>query len=198
MALLGPFHAVDDALFHLVNRTLENPAFDRLMPILSDKWVAFGLAAALIGLLLVQGSRREWVLVAVAIAAVALSDLSANALKHLLERTRPCHVLPDVHLLAGCTRSFSLPSNHASNMSALAGVAWLTLRRWRWALVVLAAAVSYSRVYLGVHYPSDVLVGALWGAAVGWTLTQGVVRLWPGLVRRSVAEEKAGAQSASG
>ncbi len=197
MLIAGSLHAVDDALFHLVNRTLENPVFDHLMPILSDKWAAFGLAAVLVGLLLVRGSRRDWVLATVAVAAVALSDPSANALKHLMERTRPCHVLPDVHLLAGCTRSFSLPSNHASNMFALAGVAWLAFRRWRWAVVALAVAVSYSRVYLGVHYPSDVLVGALWGAAVGWTLTQGVLHLWPSLVRKSEAANEAEAQGTS-
>jgi len=106
--------------------------------------------------------------------------LGTNLLKASLQRTRPCHVIHDVHLLAGCTRSFSLPSNHASNMFALATVGWLGLRRWRWVLPLLAAGVSYSRVYLGVHYPTDVLAGAVWGGAVGWASSALAARLWPG------------------
>ncbi len=196
---MGPvtlFHTVDDGLFRLVNRTLENRVFDRLMPILSDKWIAFALAAALIGLLLVRGGRRGWLLAGVAIAVVALSDSSANLIKHLAERTRPCHVLPDVHLLAGCTGSFSLPSNHATNMFALVAVVWLTLPAWRWGMIVLAAAVSYSRIYLGVHYPSDVLVGALWGSCVGWSVAQTAIHLWPGLFRPAQAASASSAQDA--
>ncbi|HWU36337.1 MAG TPA: hypothetical protein VN203_01750, partial [Candidatus Acidoferrum sp.] len=114
---MGPvrlFHVLDDRVFHLINRTLENPVFDRLMPILSDKWIGFLLAAVLIAIVIGREGRRGWLLVALATVAVALSDSGANLLKHLAERLRPCHVLPDVHLLAGCTRSFSLPSNHAS------------------------------------------------------------------------------------
>ncbi len=196
MELVARFHALDDGVFHLINRTLENPLFDRLMPILSDKWIAFALAAVLIGILIARGGRQGWFLVGLVVAAVALSDSSANLLKHLLERTRPCHVLPDVHLLTGCTRSSSLPSNHASNMFALAAVVWLTLPPWRWSMIVLAAAVSYSRIYLGVHYPSDVLVGALWGSCVGWSVAQTAIHLWPGLFRPAQAASASSAQDA--
>ncbi len=182
MTLLTPFQSLDDGIFHLINRTLENPLFDRLMPILSDKWVAFALAAVLLGFVVVRGSRRAWLLVGVAIASVALSDSSANLIKHLAERARPCHVLPHVHLLAGCTRSFSLPSNHATNMFALTAMAWLTLPRWRWLLAALAVAVGYSRIYLGVHYPSDVLAGAVWGASVGWAVTRVATHRWARLL----------------
>ncbi len=196
MTLLARFHAADDGIFHLINRTLENPVFDRLMPILSDKWVAFALAAVLLVIVIVRGDRRAWLVVGLAIASVALSDVTANLIKHLVERTRPCHVVPDVHLLAGCTRSFSLPSNHATNMFALAAVVWLTLPRWRWVLAGLAAAVAYSRIYLGVHYPSDVLVGVLWGASVGWSVTHVAMHLWPGLLRRRDGEHGTGPERA--
>ncbi len=188
MMLLAYFRAADDGIFHLINRTLENPVFDWLMPILSDKWIAFALMIVLMAVVIIRGDRWVWPIVGLALAAVGLSDPTANLLKHLVERTRPCHVLPDVHLLAGCTRSFSLPSNHAANMFALAATAWLTLPAWRWVLVVLAGAVAYSRVYLGVHYPSDVLVGALWGVIVGWTVTQAAMHLWPGLLRKRGAD----------
>jgi len=172
--------ALDARIFHLINRSLQNPLFDLVMPILSNKRYFLLPALVVVLMLLVWGGRRMWIVVAVAVAALALSDVGTNLIKAALHRTRPCHVIPDVHLLAGCTRSFSLPSNHASNMFALAAVGWLGFRRWRWALALLAAGVAYSRVYLGVHYPADVLAGAVWGGALGWGLTALAARLWPG------------------
>jgi undecaprenyl-diphosphatase len=184
MADIGAaLRALDTWGLLLVNRTLQNPVFDLLMPILSTKRYALLPAAVMILMLLVWGGRRMWVLVAVGVLAVALSDLGTNVIKASLQRSRPCHVIPQVRVLAGCTRSFALPSNHASNMFAVAMVAWLGFRRWRWALVVLAGAVAYSRVYLGVHYPADAAVGALWGAAIAWTCTQAAGHLWPPLLR---------------
>lgn len=178
--LLSGLPALDVWLFQLINRSLQNPLFDLLMPILSTKRYAILPAAVGILLLMVWGGRRMWVLLAVAVAAVALSDLGTTLIKAGFQRTRPCHVIPDVHLLVGCTRSFSLPSNHASNMFAVATVGWLGFRRWRWALFVLAAGVAYSRVYVGVHYPADVLAGALWGAGIGWLAFSCIARAWPG------------------
>jgi undecaprenyl-diphosphatase len=172
--------ALDARIFHLVNRSLQNPLFDFLMPILSTKEYLIAPAFAVVLCLALRGRRRGWLVLAIGVAAVALSDQGANLLKAVFQRVRPCHVLTDVHLLAGCTRSFSLPSNHASNMFAIASVGWLTFRRWRWTLPVLAASVAYSRVYLGVHYPSDVVAGMLWGAVAGWASTQLAVHAVPG------------------
>ena len=116
--------ALDAWIFHLINRSLQNPVFDILMPILSNKRFFLLPALVVVLMLLVWGGRRMWLVVAVALFALALSDLGTNLIKAALHRTRPCHVIPAVHLLAGCTRSFSLPSNHASNMFALAAVGW--------------------------------------------------------------------------
>ncbi len=177
--LMSGFSAIDTWTFHLINRSFQNPLFDLLMPILSTKRYFILPAAVLILMLAVWGGRRMWVVLAVAVVAVALSDLGTNLIKVTLHRMRPCHVIPDVRLLVGCTRSFSLPSNHASNMFALATVGWLGIRRWQWVLLLLAAGVAYSRVYLGVHYPADVLAGAVWGGAVGWGCSVLATRLWP-------------------
>jgi len=177
--LMSGLLALDTWTFHLINRSLQNPLFDLVMPILSAKRYFLLPAAVAILMLLVWGGRRMWVVLVVAVVAVALSDLGTDLIKAALHRTRPCHVIPNVHLLAGCTRSFSLPSNHASNMFALATVGWLSFRRWRWVLLLLAGGVAYSRVYLGVHYPADVLAGAVWGGAIGWGCSVLAARLWP-------------------
>lgn len=178
--VIGALRVVDTWAFLLINRSLQNPLFDLLMPILSTKRYALLPAAVAILMLAVWGRRRMWLLMGAALAAVALSDLGTNLLKAAFQRARPCHVIPGVHLLAGCTRSFALPSNHASNMFALATVAWLGFRSWRWVLVALAAAVAYSRVYVGVHYPGDVVLGAFWGIAIGWLCTWVATCAWPG------------------
>jgi len=170
---------VDTWGFILINRVLQNPVFDVLMPILNTKPYYFLPAAATILLLALRGGRRMRILLAVCAAAVVLSDQGANLIKEAIQRTRPCHVIPEVHLLAGCSQSSAFPSNHASNIFAIATMAWLEFRRWRWVLPAFAVAMAYSRVYVGVHYPADAMGGALWGAAIGWSCTALVSRTFP-------------------
>ncbi len=155
---------LDGALFCLINRTLANPQFDVLMPFLTDidNW-RLVIALALVSLL-IFGGRKGRLVTALLLVTVTLTDqTSSHLIKPLVERTRPCHVLPDVRLLVGCSGAFSFPSSHATN---LFGAAWLLSRFYRplWPLFfLLASLVAYSRVYVGVHYPSDVLGGALLG-----------------------------------
>ncbi len=159
-----------------INRVLQNPVSDLLMPILSEKHYALLPAAVAILMLGVWGGRRMRILLAVGVAVVVATDAGATLIRATIHRTRPCHVVPGARLLFGCTWSPSFPSNHASNMFAIAAMAWLEFRRWRWILPALAAAMAYSRVYVGVHYPADVIAGALWGAAIGWACTAMVHR----------------------
>ena len=177
MDLLAAVHAADVWGFLTINGGSRNPLFDVLMPVLSEKRYAIlpGAVAALT--YLVWRGRRAAALLLVMGVAVGLSDWSGALLKEALQRIRPCHVVPDVHLLVGCTRSFSLPSNHAVNMAALATVAWMTRTPGRAVLTVLAVGVAYSRVYVGAHYPGDVLLGGLWGGAVGWLISRAALRV---------------------
>jgi undecaprenyl-diphosphatase len=177
--MVGSLYGIDHTIFLVVNRTLQNPVFDLLMPALSDKWLGLLVVAVVVPWLPIRYGRRAWPAIALAVLAVSLSDLGAGVIKHVVQRIRPCHVISEVHLLAGCTRSFAMPSNHASNMFALATVTGILLPRWRWVVLPLAGSVAYSRVYLGVHYPTDVLVGAVCGIAVGWGLTVAARSLLP-------------------
>ena len=176
---LSLLQALDRGTFLLINGTFHHPLLDLLMPLLSDKRLGLWLAAVCVPALALRYGRRAWALAGLAVLAVAVTDLGASAIKHAVERTRPCHVLEGVRLLSGCTRSFALPSNHAANLAAITGVLWLGAGRWRWVVLLLAASVGYSRVYLGVHYPIDVLVGALWGGVVGYGTAWGAVRVLP-------------------
>ncbi len=96
-----------------------------------------------------------------------LADWVANILKHYFERVRPCNELSNIRLLVGCGKSFSMPSNHATNVFAFTIPFFIMLKnRLRYILITIAGIVGFSRIYVGVHYPSDVVVGALVGSGL--------------------------------
>jgi undecaprenyl-diphosphatase len=168
---------VDRALFEILNGRWQNPFFDAIMPVLSDerKFKPIFLIVFL-GLMIFGKAKGRWA-AAMVIPLLALSDqTSSNLLKHAFERVRPCHVLANVHLLAGCSGSWSMPSSHAANSAAAAVHFLLFYPRWRLPLAVLGFAIGYSRVYVGVHYPADVLVGFAVGTACAFVI-QGLYRL---------------------
>ena len=102
-------------------------------------------------------------------ATVALNDASSHyILKEGIARPRPCHVLPDLEMIIRCSNSFSFPSNHASNTFAAATLMSLCFRNTTLLAFALALLVCYSRVYLKVHYPSDILGGAIYGSLIGY------------------------------
>ncbi len=181
--MLETLASADRALFERVNGAWQNGLFDRLMPFLSSDGNFKVLFVIVFVLLLVFGKRRERWAALLVIPLIALSDqLSSHFLKDAFHRVRPCHVLEHVHLLAGCSGSWSMPSSHAANSAAAAVHFMFFYRRWRIPLGLTAFAVGYSRCYVGVHYPADVLVGFLAGgasAAVIQAIYRTVSPRWP-------------------
>lgn len=187
---------LDRWLFEAVNEGQRNLLFNGLMPLLSNKYYFLIPALALAAFLMARGGEPGRWAVAAALLAVLLADLGGNWVKALVARPRPCHALLGVSLLSGCGRAFAFPSNHAVNMFALATALGYHYRRWVWALGGLAAAVAYSRVYLGVHYPGDVLGGAILGVAAGalaLAVTEALRARLRGAQSRQVPDGAAGA-----
>jgi undecaprenyl-diphosphatase len=161
---------IDRQLFFFINRGLQNPLFDAIMPFLTDlnrKPIALVIVAILWMLLLWKGGTRGRIAALLLIPAITLSDqLNSSYLKFIIERPRPCHELWDIHLLVGCGSGYSFPSSHAVNNFAGALLLAYFLPRWTWAFFTYATAVTFSRVYVGVHYPSDIVAGAIVGLAI--------------------------------
>lgn len=167
----------DDALFRFING-LSSPALDQAFTVASTHVFGFGVAIAL-GLWMLSAYRARAVrpLGQLAIAAAAADLVGARLLKPFFERTRPSFALPHdtARVLAEAANSGSMPSNHAATAFAVAmTMALLTPQVGRVALPI-AAFIGLSRVGVGVHWPSDVLAGALLGVASA-VLVEVVVR----------------------
>lgn len=161
------FLQVDTYLFYFINKTLQNGIFDRIMPFVTDpdKWKIVTLILWL-GLI-VKGGKKGRIAALLVILVVGLSDLlSSQVIKSIVGRVRPCNVLSDVHLLVGCggSGSYSFPSSHAANIFAAASFLGYKYKRFMPVILSIAALVGFSRIYVGVHYPLDVLGGAILGA----------------------------------
>jgi membrane-associated phospholipid phosphatase len=142
---------------------------------LSDWWVKSVLIVG-IGLVADLWSRRPPITAALSTISYFASGGIGELLKRAFERPRPPLVDPAVHPLVAVPDSYSMPSGHAATAFAAAVAVGLFHRRLRWWLFALAALVALSRVWLGVHYLTDVIAGAALGTAVA-------VALW--LVARS-------------
>ncbi len=158
--------AMDRALFTFINGAVHPAWLDRTMVVLTDVGIARPILVVVALALVVLGRRRGLVILLGAVATITLSDqLSAHVIKPWVGRERPCSALEHVMLLVKCTGTGSFPSSHAAN--TFAGALYFSRFAPQLALPLFALAflVSISRVYVGVHYPLDLLAGALLGMA---------------------------------
>ena len=147
---------MDETLFRLGNGVGVPLAL-----VLSSKWMLILVGVPLLGIF---AKKRRWMAIGIVVLSIASADLVAVRLvKPLVGRVRPCRALENVQAPAGCGPGQSFPSAHATNAFALATSAGLLLpSAWIW-LLPIATGVAWSRISLGVHYPSDILAGAVLG-----------------------------------
>ncbi len=171
----------DSWLFLKINTILTHPLLDKIFPLWRDSelWVPFYLF--LIVLAIVNFGKKAWSWILFAIINVALTDQASSSLiKNWFARIRPCNEELLVGkmrlLLEHCSGGFSFTSSHATNHFGFAMFVFLTTRhlfgKWGKWLFVWAATISYGQVYVGVHYPIDIVFGALLGSGIG-ALTAG-------------------------
>jgi len=165
---------IDTQVFLFLNG-YHNDFWDFIMYWASNKFVWAPLYAYLLFLIIRKFNKESiWILITI-IALIVISDQLSVAIKNLFERLRPCHE-PDleglVHIVKDkCGGSFGFVSSHACNHFSLAVFLIILfskkVRFFTLPILLWAAFISYSRIYLGVHYPGDVISGAILGALIG-------------------------------
>lgn len=155
---------------------LNTPVFDFLFYWISDKLIWIPFYVFLIFIIIRQFRMETFYILLATGLLIALSDLSSvHLFKDVFERLRPCHnpeLAEKLHLVNGeCGGQFGFVSSHATNTFALAvflvKILGKTSRFFTPLILLWAAVVSYSRIYLGVHYPGDVICGAILGSLIG-------------------------------
>jgi undecaprenyl-diphosphatase len=167
---------LDQQLFLFLN-SIHSPFWDQVMYAISGKVIWAPLYLAILLFIGLKFKRKFLVILLFIILAVALADqISVHLFKNIVQRLRPCHepsLTGLVHLVNGeCGGQFSFVSSHATNSFNVALISLLFIRK-RWftiSIVLWALVVGYSRIYLGVHYPGDVICGSFVGAFTGWSM----------------------------
>lgn len=171
-------YSIDLAIFYFFNHTISTGFLDRFFSIITDvnKWyIAYVI---LVGIAFFKGGRKGKIAVIGLILLIIVTDQTGyRLLKETIERIRPCNALSDAITPVGCAGGFSFPSNHAVNNFAAAVFLLRIFPSYKWIFLAVATLVSLSRIYLGVHYPSDVVGGALIGAAFGYLFSIAALKL---------------------
>lgn len=166
--MLEQLAALDKALFLFFNVQMANPLTDFLMPVITSDMllrILYGLAVIL---MLFKGDKKlRWLVVASVLTLILTDQLSAGVFKPLIGRPRPCHAMLHIHLLIPCGGGRAMPSAHAANALGQALLFSIPYPRFRWYLLACATIIAVSRVFVGVHYPGDVLGGMILGGLIG-------------------------------
>jgi len=171
---------LDQQLFLFLN-SLHSSFWDTVMHAISGRVIWVPLYLAILLYLSFRYKRKFLIIIPFIILAVTLADqVSVQLFKNIFLRLRPCHepsLAGMVHLVNGeCGGLYGFVSSHASNSFNVALLSLMLIKR-RWytiSIITWASVIGYSRIYLGVHYPGDVVFGAMVGAFIGW----GVYKLY--------------------
>lgn len=189
--MLELLKSIDRSLFLFLNG-MHNGFFDFIMYWASDRFIWIPFYAFLLLVVVRRFGKKTVVILFLIAAMIAVSDqVASNLAKNYFHRLRPCHVpelISRVHLVNNeCGGTFGFFSSHASNSWALAVFLILVLQkkkpspdgkvrtkhsRTSWLLIGYAALVSFSRIYLGSHYPSDVITGIAFGSLLSFIFAQ--------------------------
>jgi undecaprenyl-diphosphatase len=177
----------DRHLFYFINHTLSNAFFDWIMPLMRNPKFWIPLYLFIIIFCLWRYKRQGAILIVMLSLAAGFADFSsASIIKKYVVRVRPCRdVVTSTTVISRvpCGTGYSFPSTHATDHFAIAiFLSCVFFRKWPWVLpacVLWAAIICFAQVYVGVHFPIDVISGAIYGSLVGWLFSVGFKKLQP-------------------
>jgi membrane-associated phospholipid phosphatase len=167
----------DRDLFHVINSRWTNPVFDKVLPYARNAIIWIPFYVFILSFAAINFKRKGLFWMLFGILTVASADiLSSWVVKELIFRLRPCRdeaLAGTVRFLVNyCPQSSGFTSSHATNHFAMAMFIFITLRKqigkWLWAIFFWAFLIGYAQVYVGVHYPFDIVGGSILGMAIGY------------------------------
>ncbi|MCB9308948.1 MAG: phosphatase PAP2 family protein [Lewinellaceae bacterium] len=171
---MGQFLQWDYFLFQIINTRWSNPLMDALFPIWRNPYFWLPLYVFILAFFVFNyGKKAYWILLFTLLTVMTSDSFNSQLVKKSIQRLRPCNnEFVEVISRVQCGSGFSFASTHAANHFALAafwsmtfGQVMPSIRRWLW---LWAASIAFAQVYVGVHFPSDVFVGALMGFIIGY------------------------------
>ncbi len=170
----------DEQLFHLINSGMSNSFFDAIMPYWRSKFLWVPLYVFLISFLLINFKKAGLYVLMGVFLTIGVSDfVSSKVIKKSVKRDRPCntvHIAPEMELRVHCGGGYSFTSSHATNHFALATFLVMIIGpffKWiRIPLFLWAASIAFGQIYVGVHYPMDILAGSIVGILLGFLTTK--------------------------
>lgn len=161
---------IDKKIFTFFNSSIANPVFDIFFPIITnqDIWIIPILLGIII--LSIRGGTKGRIASIVLIIGVILADYSsAQIIKPYFQRLRPSHdILDQIRLLVPKGGRYGFVSSHAANMYVSATILGYFYSKQKRLFFTIASLVAFSRVYVGVHYPADIVFGGFLGYGLGW------------------------------
>lgn len=165
----------DRDLFFAINNGLSNGFFDWLMPILRDRYTWVLLYLSIIVFSIKNYGKQGFIMILFLAITFGISDfISSSVIKPNVQRLRPCNeteIKTKVNNLVDCGTGYSFPSSHATNHFAIAVfLIMMFYHKWKIILpigILWAASISFAQIYVGVHYPIDILTGGLLGSSIG-------------------------------
>ncbi|GAA0122719.1 MAG: phosphatase PAP2 family protein [Clostridium argentinense] len=160
--MLKYIHTVDKTLIDFIHHNLRNPLFDKLMPLITHLGDG-GAIWIIISIILLFNKDYSHIGFLCLISLLLSTVLTEGIIKNIVERVRPIIRYPISDPLINIPKSFSFPSGHTSSSFAVATILFILLPQYKIIPIVLALLIGFSRIYLYVHYPSDVFAGILVG-----------------------------------
>lgn len=173
--MIAHLAALDHDLFFFINRNLDNAFFNLIMPWIREPKLWLPLYVFFLILVVRLKKKRSWLwIIGLALTVGSADYLASGIFKPNFERPRPCwheNLNQEVILRksdGNCGGKYGFASSHASNHFAIAlflslTLGWTSKSKYRWLLFFWAASIAFAQVYVGVHFPGDVIVGALLG-----------------------------------